>query len=454
MALLVAFTRVEFSLSLLTVTIAHLVYVFPFFFLIARAALERLDPALEETASDLGANRWTVFRRVTLPQVWPVLVGAACLAFALSFDEFVITFFVIGPDSTLPMYIWSSLRRTIDPSINAISSLLLAFTMLLFVVTFALTTWSERRRRGRGLAEDPLVLTGPAEGARERRRVARAPRGHHPPLRLRDGARATSRSTSRPASCSRCSARRAAARRRCCASSPASSARREGRVLIDGEDVTSLPANRRPTNLVFQRPTLFPHLDVFANVAFGLQVARVGRAEQRERVAEALALVRLEGYEKRRSHELSGGQMQRIALARALVNRPAVLLLDEPLSALDLKIRLEMEVELRRVHRETGATFVYVTHDQREAMALSDRLVVMNQGRVEQVGTPTEVYSCPASVFAAQFVGNANVLPVEVLESGDGRRAAAAREPTPGGSRRPASSPGRPGSCCARRRSA
>lgn len=163
-ALLVSFSRVQFSLSLLTVTIAHLVYVFPFFFLVARAALERLDPALEETASDLGAGRWTVFRRVTLPQVWPVLVGAAFLAFALSFDEFVITFFVIGPDSTLPLYIWSSLRRTIDPSVNAISSLLLLFTMLLFVVTFLLTLWSERRRRGRGLAEDPLVLTGPAEG--------------------------------------------------------------------------------------------------------------------------------------------------------------------------------------------------------------------------------------------------------------------------------------------------
>jgi spermidine/putrescine transport system permease protein len=164
-ALLVAFSRVEWTLSLATVTIAHLVYVFPFFFLVARAALERLDPALEETAADLGAGRWTVFRRVTLPQVWPVLVGAACLAFALSFDEFVITFFVIGPDSTLPLYIWSGLRRTIDPSINAISTLLLAFTILLFVVTFGLTTWSERRRRGRGLAEDPLVLTGPAEGA-------------------------------------------------------------------------------------------------------------------------------------------------------------------------------------------------------------------------------------------------------------------------------------------------
>ena len=192
----------------------------------------------------------------------------------------------------------------------------------------------------------------------------------------------------------------------------------EGRILIDGEDITSLPANKRPTNLVFQRPTLFPHLDVFGNVAFGLSVARVGKAEQRRLVAEALALVRLEDYEKRRSHELSGGQMQRVSLARALVNRPAVLLLDEPLSALDLKIRLEMEVELRRVHRETGSTFVYVTHDQREAMALSDRLVVMNEGHVEQVDVPTEVYRCPSSVFAAQFVGDANVLPAEVVEAG------------------------------------
>jgi ABC-type Fe3+/spermidine/putrescine transport system ATPase subunit len=189
-----------------------------------------------------------------------------------------------------------------------------------------------------------------------------------------------------------------------------------GRVLLGGEDVTDRPAHRRATNMVFQRSTLFPHLDVFGNVAFGLQVAGVGRAEQRERVRKALALVRLEGYEKRRSHELSGGQMQRVSLARALVNQPQVLLLDEPLSALDLKIRLDMEAELRRVHRATGATFVYVTHDQREAMALSDRIVVMNDGCVEQIGLPAEVYSRPASTFAAKFVGDANVLPVEVQD--------------------------------------
>jgi ABC-type Fe3+/spermidine/putrescine transport system ATPase subunit len=189
----------------------------------------------------------------------------------------------------------------------------------------------------------------------------------------------------------------------------------EGRVILQGRDVTRVPAHRRPVNMVFQRSALFPHLDVFENVAFGLRVARAAAGDVERRVAEALALVRLSGFARRRAHELSGGQMQRVALARALVNRPRVLLLDEPLSALDLAIRLEMEAELRRVHRETGATFVYVTHDQREALALSDRIVVLDQGRVEQAGSPDEIYRRPASPFAARFVGDANVIPVEVV---------------------------------------
>ncbi|HSL10994.1 MAG TPA: ABC transporter ATP-binding protein [Actinomycetota bacterium] len=191
-----------------------------------------------------------------------------------------------------------------------------------------------------------------------------------------------------------------------------------GRVVLGGDDVTTTPAHRRPVNMVFQRPTLFPHLDVAGNVAFGPRISRLHRDEIRRSVDEALALVRLDGYQHRRSHELSGGQMQRVALARAIVNRPQVLLLDEPLSALDLKIRLEMEVELRRLHREIGGTFIYVTHDQREALALSDRVVVFNEGRIEQVGTPNEVYREPRSPFVARFVGDANVLPVEVRNDG------------------------------------
>ena len=146
-SMLVFFARVDLKLSLFTVVIAHLVYVFPYFLLIALAALDRLDPALEESASDLGASPWVVFRRVTLPQIWPLLVGATALAFALSFDEFIITFFVIGSDSTLPMFIWSSLRRTVDPSINTISTLLMAITLLLWIIAFAFTVRGARSRR-------------------------------------------------------------------------------------------------------------------------------------------------------------------------------------------------------------------------------------------------------------------------------------------------------------------
>ncbi len=188
----------------------------------------------------------------------------------------------------------------------------------------------------------------------------------------------------------------------------------QGKVLLEGRDVTRVPPHKRPVNMVFQRATLFPHLDVFENVAFGLRIAHVPKAEVTSHVQDALRLVRLDGYERRRAYELSGGQMQRVALARALVNKPRVLLLDEPLSALDLKIRLEMEEELRRVHRETGATFVYVTHDQREALALSDRIAVFDQGRIQQIGSPEDVYRRPTSPFAARFVGDANVLPCTV----------------------------------------
>jgi len=195
----------------------------------------------------------------------------------------------------------------------------------------------------------------------------------------------------------------------------------EGRLLLQGRDVTHVPPHRRPVNMVFQRAALFPHLDVFENVAFGLRVGGAPKDEIGPRVRDALRLVRLVGFERRRAHELSGGQLQRVALARALVNRPRVLLLDEPLAALDLRIRLEMEAELRRVHRATGATFVYVTHDQGEALALSDRIVVLDQGRVEQIGTPDEIYRRPATPFTARFVGDANVLPIDVVERNGSR---------------------------------
>ncbi len=181
-----------------------------------------------------------------------------------------------------------------------------------------------------------------------------------------------------------------------------------GHVLLGEDDVTDLPPYRRDVNTVFQDYAIFPHMDVVTNVEYGLRVKRVERKDRRRRAEEALAAVRLEGYGGRRPHQLSGGQRQRVALARALVNRPKVLLLDEPLGALDLKLRREMQLELKQIQRDVGITFVFVTHDQEEALSMSDRVAVFNEGRVEQVATPVELYETPASPFVAGFVGTSN----------------------------------------------
>jgi putative spermidine/putrescine transport system ATP-binding protein len=189
-----------------------------------------------------------------------------------------------------------------------------------------------------------------------------------------------------------------------------------GSIELGGRDVSGLPPHERDVNTVFQDYALFPHMSVGDNVAYGLKVKKVAGDERRRRVAEALAMVRLGGYEDRRPAQLSGGQRQRVALARALVNRPRVLLLDEPLGALDLKLRQQMQNELRTLQQEVHVTFVYVTHDQEEALTMSDRLAVFNDGRIEQVGAPADVYEHPANEFVAGFVGVSNIV------ERDGRR--------------------------------
>ena len=183
-----------------------------------------------------------------------------------------------------------------------------------------------------------------------------------------------------------------------------------GRVLLSGRDITHLPANRRPVNTVFQDYALFPHLSVFENVAFGLRSRKVPPPEVNRRVAASLELLQLGEFARRHPHQLSGGQKQRVALARALVNEPEALLLDEPMSALDAKLRAEVRLELRRLQRRLGKTFLLVTHDQDEAMTVSDRLFVMHEGRIEQFGPPAEVYEHPQSRFVAEFLGAANLL--------------------------------------------
>jgi spermidine/putrescine transport system ATP-binding protein len=189
-----------------------------------------------------------------------------------------------------------------------------------------------------------------------------------------------------------------------------------GQIVLQGDNVTDVPANRRPVNMVFQQYALFPHMSVYDNVAFGLKVKRVPRSEHRERVEEMLRVVSLQGLDRRRARQLSGGQQQRVALARALVNRPAALLLDEPLGALDVKLRKQMQLELKRIQNDLGTTFVYVTHDQEEALAMSDRIAVMNGGRVEQIGSPREIYERPQTSFVADFIGSLNALELRIDE--------------------------------------
>jgi spermidine/putrescine transport system ATP-binding protein len=191
-----------------------------------------------------------------------------------------------------------------------------------------------------------------------------------------------------------------------------------GRILLEGKDVSYTPPYRRNVNMVFQQYALFPHMNVFDNVAFGPRTKGLPKSDVKERVEGALRIVRLEELARRRPNELSGGQQQRVALARALVNYPSALLLDEPLGALDLKLRQAMQIELKRIQREVGITFVYVTHDQEEALTMSDRIAVMNEGKVQQLGSPEEIYGRPASSFVAGFIGAANLLPAVVEGSG------------------------------------
>ena len=191
-----------------------------------------------------------------------------------------------------------------------------------------------------------------------------------------------------------------------------------GKILIDGRDMTSVPPHQRPVNTVFQRYALFPNYNVYDNIAFGLNLKKVDKKEIEQRVKRALKMVGMTDYEHRDVQSLSGGQQQRVAIARAIVNRPQVLLLDEPLAALDLKMRKDMQMELKEMHRTLGITFVYVTHDQEEALTLSDTIVVMNEGVIQQVGSPTDIYNEPCNAFVADFIGESNILNAKMIRDG------------------------------------
>ncbi|MDO5713785.1 MAG: ABC transporter ATP-binding protein [Tissierellia bacterium] len=190
----------------------------------------------------------------------------------------------------------------------------------------------------------------------------------------------------------------------------------EGQVIFEEEEITNVEPNKRQINTVFQKYALFPHLNVFDNIAFGLKIKQVPKDEMKERVAEVLRLVNLSGYETREIDSLSGGQQQRIAIARALVNEPKVLLLDEPLGALDLKLRQAMQLELKNIQQKVGITFIYVTHDQEEALTMSDTIVVMNEGKIQQIGSPIDIYNEPKNAFVAKFIGESNIVAGQMIK--------------------------------------
>ena len=190
----------------------------------------------------------------------------------------------------------------------------------------------------------------------------------------------------------------------------------DGQILLNGEDISQLPANKRPINTVFQRYALFPHMNIYENIAFGLKLKKLPKEEIRKKVKHVLDMVDLEGFEDRKISTLSGGQQQRIAIARALVNEPEILMLDEPLGALDLKMRKEMQIELKNMHDQLGITFIYVTHDQEEALTMSDKIVVLSEGKIQQIGTPEDIYNEPKNAFVADFIGESNIVNGTMLE--------------------------------------
>ncbi len=339
----------------------------------------------------------------------PAIIAAGLLAFTFSFDDVVTSVFLQGTaDSPLPVVILGMIRFRITPEINAIGLLVMLFTVTLmsFAVIVYATAGSLGRSGRRGNDAGYVPMTEAAvDIVGVEKRFGELVAVRHLDLRIEPG---EFFSIIGPSGCGKTTTLRMVAgfedpdRRR---------------ISVGGRDMTGVRPYRRPVNTVFQSYALFPHLDVFENVAFGLREARVAKAEVRTRVGEAIEPRAARGPGALAPAQLSGGQQQRVALARALVNRPEVLLLDEPLGALDLKLRTDMQSQLKDLQRTVGVTFCYVTHDQGEAFSMSDRVAVMNQGLLEQVGTPEDIYHRPASVFVADFVGTANRFPGQV-ESG------------------------------------
>ncbi|MDR7519983.1 MAG: ATP-binding cassette domain-containing protein [Armatimonadota bacterium] len=445
--------RLGWTGSVWLIIVAHVALSLPYVVVTLSGALRTTDYRLELAAETLGKSRLSAFARVTLRLISPAAVGAGVLAGLVSLDETVAALF-LGSDiaPTLPVRMYSSIRYELDPVLPAAASLMLGLAAALGGVAWG-ARWVLRRgvegraiggrrrgdrlgRRGgaatagRAVAEVRVPstsggstrrgpMTGGEDGARGMlearelvKRFGAVVAVDHVDVEVRPGELVTLLGPS------------GSGKSTTLALVAGFEDPDGGCVVLDGRDVTSLPPRKRNVGVVFQNYALFPHMTVYENVAFGLRARGLTDADVRQRVMEVLELVRLEGLAERFPRELSGGQQQRVAVARAIAYRPALLLMDEPLSALDRYLREELQSEIRRLHRDFGTSILYVTHDQSEALALSDRVVILRQGRVEQSGTPQDVYERPRSLFVARFLGQAGLLfgQVEAVSS-DQRRA-------------------------------
>ena len=397
-SLLILFLAIGFSPSLIAVVVGHVLLTVPFTMSIMTSSFEQFDDSLEEAAIDLGENEWGALLRVTLPVVMPGLISSALVAFTVSFDEFILAFFLSGADPTLPVYIWGQVRFPAKlpdrsgariPNDNGIPH----FTCGCRILPASIGADSEETEWERLMTHSKSVSIRNVDKHYGKFHAVR-----NLSLDLEAG---EFFSLLGPSGCGKSTLLRMIAG----FEKPSS-----GNIEIDGKEVGAMTANHRPTNMVFQSYAIFPHLNVAENIAFGLRKSGLSKPEKSQRVEELLDTVGLGGLGERSASELSGGQRQRVALARALILRPKVLLLDEPLSALDKKLREKMQLELRRLQRAVGVTFLMVTHDQSEAMAISDRIGVMFDGKLSQVATPRDLYERPATRKVADFIGGMNIL--------------------------------------------
>ena len=405
-SMLVLFISIGIKPSLTAVMLGHTFLALPFSVSIMKSAFDDFDASLEEAAFDLGSGVVETFRRVTLPIVAPGIVASLLVTFTVSFDEFVLAFFLSGNQPTLPVYIWSQIPLSRETAKHVGIGVALAPGLCDFVDRGRIfpSPLLQIQHLRHVMTEKNIIQLQGIE-----KRFGKFAAVSNLDLDLREG---EFFSLLGPSGCGKTTALRMIAGFQ----EPTA-----GKVIIDGQDMEGIPANRRPTNMVFQSYAIFPHLNVGNNVAYGLRNRGISKAEIDKRVSEALEMVELGGLQSRGATELSGGQRQRVALARSLVMRPKVLLLDEPLSALDKKLREQMQFEMRNLQQELGITFVMVTHDQYEAMTMSDRIGVMFDGRLVQVDTPTTLYAKPCNKEVASFIGEMNFLPAKVTaEHADG----------------------------------